>query len=84
MTAAEFRRWMVGRAAAERREHDERAGRPLSAAESWRQATALIALSARRHGWPLPADDLDWAEDLQCYRTWARLRAAWRGPGDGD
>ena len=81
MDAAALRRWLAGRAAAERRERRENVHRPLSAAESLRQAFALIAFAGRRHGWPLPEDTHSRAEDERGYARWDRLRAAWSRDG---
>jgi len=41
---------------------------------SLRAALSLIALARARHGWPLPADPHEEAQDLLAYERWARLR----------
>ena len=43
-------------------------------AASLRAALSLIALARARHGWPLPVDAHDEAQDLLAYERWARLR----------
>jgi hypothetical protein len=68
------RRWIEGRRAAGRREaSEERAAGPRPA---WaiRSALALVALTGRLHGWPVPETEIDRREDEIVRERWAQLR----------
>jgi hypothetical protein len=70
----ELRRWVRSRRAAEERELYEARATRREPGASLRAALSLIALARARHGWPLPADPHDEAQDLLAYQRWARLR----------
>jgi hypothetical protein len=70
----EIRRWILSRRAAEERELDTVPATRRDSNASLRAALSLIALARARHGWPLPAEPHDEAEDLRAYERWARLR----------
>lgn len=80
MTTAELRRWLAERRATEQREHDDQR-RAVLASSALQRALALIDVMACVHGWPLPQDDQDRAEDLAAYTHWARLRAGLQSRG---
>jgi hypothetical protein len=68
------RRWVESRRAAARREiaQARREGpRPQWAIAS---ALALVALTGRLHGWPVPETAVDRREDESAWERWARLR----------
>lgn len=74
----DVRRWIDARRAAARREAaDERATGPRP---RWAVASvmALIALTGRLHGWPVPETAADRREDALVHQQWGRLRRALR------
>ena len=76
MLREDLRRWVEGHRAAEQRQRDEamKAGpRPEAAIAS---ALALVALTGRLHGWPVPQSEADRRDDAAVRATWDRLRAA--------
>lgn len=72
--AAEIRRWVRARRAAEERELAEQSETRGSPGRSLRAALSLIALARARHGWPLPVDPESAEDDARAYARWARLR----------
>ena len=74
MQAADVKRWVESRRAAELRERQADLA-PLSPASAIAAAFSLIALAGRLHGAPWPEDARSRAEDDRVRRQWARLRA---------
>src|SRR5262247_2920835 len=68
----ELRRWIRSRRAAEERELEAAGTTRREPGASLRAALSIIALARARHGWPLPADPHDEAQDLLAYERWAR------------
>lgn len=73
MRPDEIRRWVTARRGAAARERAEvrHAG---AGADSVGAALALVALTGRLHGWPVPDDPVTAREDAAMYERWARLR----------
>jgi hypothetical protein len=72
------RQWIEARRAAARREAwEERAAGP-SPAWAIASALALVALTGRLHGWPVPETEIDRREDEIARERWARLRGRLR------
>jgi hypothetical protein len=72
------RRWIeTRRAAAQREALEERTAGPRPA---WAitSALALVALTGRLHGWPVPETEIDRREDEIARERWARLRGRLR------
>jgi hypothetical protein len=76
MHPEDLRRWAEDRRAAELREHA--AVRDLGPVSSANAGLELIQLAAYLHGWPLPIDPQDDAEDARVREDWHRLRLRWR------
>ena len=78
MDRNDARVWIEARRAAARREAaEERAVGPRPA---WaiKSALALVALTGRLHGWPVPETEVDRREAGLVHECWARLRARLR------
>jgi hypothetical protein len=75
MRPEDIRRWAEDRKAAELREHAALLVGPCLSATA---GLDLILLASQLHGWPLPIEPADAAEDERVWRDWDRLRAAFR------
>jgi len=73
-----MRRWLESRRAAMRREMAEARAEGPRPAWAIRSALALVALTGRLHGWPVPETEADRREDEGVRERWARLRRAQR------
>lgn len=81
MRAEDVRRWLASHRAAEERELAESRRAGPDPAWAIASALALVALTGRLHGWPVPEDEVTHREDMQGYEQWARLRSALRDRG---
>lgn len=73
-----FRRWLVGRRAAQDRERETLRDAPPSAGAAWAGALDLIAWASARLGWPLPEDPCTLREEHEARCAWRLLRERWR------
>jgi len=74
-----LRRFVENHRAASEREDQERAGRPMSFADAWASAMALLRFDEQMNGNPFTRPDpVGDREDMEMYETWAKLRAGWR------
>ncbi len=76
-TKTEMLRWLSSRRAAEKRERLEQKQAPHTVESSVQAALALIAFSARLHGWPPKSDIVTTREESKRYRAWVLLRRKW-------
>lgn len=74
MRPADIRDWVARRRFAAEREVEERAARVPPPEVAFRRGLEMIELAARLHGWPIPEDELDAAQDRAGYERWRRLR----------
>ena len=75
-----LRRFVENHRAASEREDQERAGRPMSFADAWASAMALLCFDEQVNGDPFNRPDpVGEREDMEMYETWAKLRAGWPG-----
>lgn len=75
MDPDDLRAWVASRRAAAEREREELREKGPGPEFAIRSALALIALTERLHGWPVPEDEVTRREDLQMWENWARVRA---------
>jgi hypothetical protein len=80
MDPDELRRWVASRRAVEEREREEQRSNGPNSELSFRHALALVALTGRLHGWPVPEDEVTRREDEKARDSWSRVRAAYRPP----
>jgi hypothetical protein len=75
----DIRRWDRNQRAAATRERGETRQHPLTAAEAWQAALALVAFDERLNGSPFErVDPVSTREDEEMRETWMKLRARWR------
>ena len=70
--------WIEARRAAARREAGEEHALGPRPAWAIRGALALVALTGRLHGWPVPETEVDRREADLAHESWVRLRARLR------
>lgn len=75
MSDADLVRWVQSRREAAAREREHFGADPRAAIES---ALALVALTARLHGWPPEEDPITRREDEHARNAWGRVRAVMR------
>jgi hypothetical protein len=76
MDPDELRRWVASRRAAQAREWEEQRSKGPDSEFAFRSALALVALTGRLHGWPVPEDDVTRREDEKARDSWSRVRLA--------
>jgi hypothetical protein len=81
MSDDDLRRWVHDRRAAAALERSAARSAPTPVASAIAGALALVALSGRLHGWPIPDDPVSRREDERARASWARLRSALGGRG---
>jgi len=81
MSDDDLRRWVHDRRAAAAFERSEVRSAPTATTGAIAGALALVALSGRLHGWPIPDDPVSRREDELARARWARLRSALGGRG---
>ena len=74
--AISIRRWVKGRRAAEAREREEMHKDAPRAADAFRRALDLMALTRQVHHGVTSDDERTLAEEAEARRRWARLRHA--------
>jgi len=78
MDADALRRFVENHRAAQEREDQERAGKPMSFADAWASAMALLRFDEQVNGDPFRRyDPVTEEEDQEMYEAWAKLRAGW-------
>ena len=78
MNPDDLRRFVENHRAAQERERQERRGRPMSTADAWAAAMALLRFDEQMNGDPFQRHDpVEEREDREMYETWAKLRAGW-------
>ena len=79
MDPEDIKRWDRNQRAAAARERTAAREHPLSAAESWASALALLAFDEKLNGSPFDREDpVSSREDDEMREAWAKLRAGWR------
>ena len=76
MSAADARRWVADKRAAEARERAEAREHPPTAAWAIQSALALVALAGRFAEQPAREFPHEREDDLRAYECWSKLRAA--------
>ena len=75
----DMRRWAEDHRAGAARERREARQHPLTAAQAFEAALALLAYDEMRNGSPFERSDaVGVREDEQARRTWTKLRMNWR------
>ncbi|MGH7484314.1 MAG: hypothetical protein ACREMY_01765, partial [bacterium] len=79
MDARDIRTWAANHRAAAAREMAEARRHPLTAAQAFASALALLALDEEQNGSPFERyDPVTEREDQQMWNAWTKLRARWR------
>jgi hypothetical protein len=79
MDPRDIRTWAANHQAAAAREAEEARRHPLTSAEAFASALALLAFDEKQNGSPYDRPDAVTArEDEQMWEDWAKLRARWR------
>lgn len=81
MSNDDLRRWMNDRRAMAVVERREARSAPPEPGTAIAFALALVALSGRLHGWPVPDDPVSAREDDLARASWAKLRLALENRG---
>jgi hypothetical protein len=76
MSNDDLRRWVHDRRAIAALERREARSAPPAPGDAIAFALALVALSGRLHGWPVPDDPVSAREDDLARANWAKLRLA--------
>ncbi|MFL6247780.1 MAG: hypothetical protein ACJ74H_17280 [Thermoanaerobaculia bacterium] len=80
MNADDIRRWAANHRAAAAREAAEMRAHPLTPAEAFASALALLRYDERLNGSPFErTDPVSAREDREMWEAWAKLRARWPG-----
>jgi hypothetical protein len=75
---ADIRKWAENHRAAAEREAAELRGRPLSSADAFASALALLRYDESLNGSPFGrVDPVSAREDQEMWEAWAKLRARW-------
>ncbi|HEV7921669.1 MAG TPA: hypothetical protein VGR02_12845 [Thermoanaerobaculia bacterium] len=78
MDARDIRTWAANHRAAAEREREEARRNPLSAAEAYQSALALLVFDEAQNGDPFRRPDpVSDREDEQVRQAWTKLRARW-------
>jgi len=72
--------WVESRRAAEARERSEQRQAGPSSSAAIESALALVALTSRLQGWPVPKTSVDLREEELVQQRWAKVRAAFGRP----
>jgi hypothetical protein len=77
--ARDIRTWAANHRAGAEREREEVRRRPLTPAQAYEAALALLVFDEAQNGDPfLRQDAVSDREDEQVLQTWAKLRARWQ------
>lgn len=80
MRSEDLLRWVESRRDAEQREKLEARQAGPDSAGAIRSALALVALTKRLHGWPVPEDPVTLREDALARERWDRVRTHFGKP----
>jgi hypothetical protein len=80
MRPEDLLRWVESRRAAEQREKLEARQAGPDPSGAIRSALALVALTKRLHGWPVPEDPVTLQQDALARERWDRVRAYFGKP----
>jgi hypothetical protein len=78
MNPQDLRRWVENQRAGEARVREDARQNPLTSAEAWAAAMALLNLDEQLNGPPFNRyDPVSEREDAAMWENWAKLRARW-------